>query len=494
MYTKEQSTDLLQISEDKFETEKKEKGATIDFKMISFSLAGKDYAIDIMKVKEIAKAGRFTYVPNTASYVIGVYNLRGDIIPIIDLRVFFNIEVPERTTNDVENMIVVSLEERVFGIVVDDIDKVIGIEKKTIQPPHPLFADINIKYIYGIVESDNRLFILLDIESVFGIKKTAGFEQEEEPVLESTNEIEKNDLNKEMLQETQSSTQEKKIEGVQKKEEAMPFLQTKSTDTIIKSPQTSRARDEFEKPDDVEYTFIVDALQSIAGFYVSEINEQWVQRRYKEWIDNNDKTNIQITTLEHANEFLLPFYSQHTGELWQDEFSNEIMQLLPDNSAKQINVWNPGCGNGFESYSLACVLHERYPDAKVRIYAQDFDILSISNAPLITVNKDEIPSLLEPYMTKTVKGTYAFSQKIKESIQFEYHDCTHNNTHPTVDIIFMRDFLSFIPPEKTEGLYTDIEDNLKGNGTIIVGEHETMFNPSSWMENSSDRLTLYSKI
>lgn len=77
------------LLQDTFYTEEQsEKMSFIDFKMITFSLSGKDYAIDIMKVKEIAKAGRFTYVPNTSSFVLGVYNLRGDIIPIIDLRIF----------------------------------------------------------------------------------------------------------------------------------------------------------------------------------------------------------------------------------------------------------------------------------------------------------------------------------------------------------------------------------------------------------------------
>jgi len=60
-----------------------------DFKMVTFSLGGKDYGIDIMKVKEIAKFSQFTYVPNTPPFVRGVYNLRGEIISIIDLRLFF---------------------------------------------------------------------------------------------------------------------------------------------------------------------------------------------------------------------------------------------------------------------------------------------------------------------------------------------------------------------------------------------------------------------
>src|SRR5574344_2163480 len=79
--------------------DRSERIAVIDYKMVTFSLAGKDYAIDIMQVKEIAKAGRFTYVPNTSPFVLGVYNLRGEIIPIIDLRIFFNIPTKTRDTD-----------------------------------------------------------------------------------------------------------------------------------------------------------------------------------------------------------------------------------------------------------------------------------------------------------------------------------------------------------------------------------------------------------
>ncbi len=143
--------------------------SVIDFKMITFSLAEKDYAIDIMKVKEIAKANNFTYVPNTAPFVLGVYNLRGDIIPIIDLRLFFNIPIPERTDkkNKLESLLILSVGEQTFGVVVDKIDKVLGVQKSKIQPPHPLFGDINIKYISGIVEAEKRLYILLDVARIF---------------------------------------------------------------------------------------------------------------------------------------------------------------------------------------------------------------------------------------------------------------------------------------------------------------------------------------
>src|SRR5574344_2274923 len=158
----------------------------VDFKMVTFSLAGKDYAIDIMKVKEIAKAGRFTYVPNTLPFVLGVYNLRGEIIPIIDLRLFFNIDVPERQDNAIENMLIVTVGEQTFGVVVDAIDKVVGVQKSTIQPPHPLFGDINIKYIYGVVEANKRLYILLDIDRIFGARNA---EEEKELVEQAESQI-----------------------------------------------------------------------------------------------------------------------------------------------------------------------------------------------------------------------------------------------------------------------------------------------------------------
>src|SRR5512138_354201 len=142
--------------------EAKKAAEKIDFKMITFALAGKDYGIDIMSVKEIAKAGRFTYVPNAAPFVRGVYNLRGEIISIIDLRTMFHLPSERREEDAVENLLILSVVGQTFGIIVDVIDKVVGISRASIQPPHPIFGDINIKYIRGIVENLSKLYIILD--------------------------------------------------------------------------------------------------------------------------------------------------------------------------------------------------------------------------------------------------------------------------------------------------------------------------------------------
>ena len=116
--------------------ERKEAASFIDFKMVTFDLAGKDYGIDIMHVKEIAKAGRFTYVPNTAPFVLGVYNLRGEIIPILDLRIFFNIPEPE----DVKEcyIVIVGTQEKKIGVMVDTL---IGEEDVVIKPLKDKFTE-----------------------------------------------------------------------------------------------------------------------------------------------------------------------------------------------------------------------------------------------------------------------------------------------------------------------------------------------------------------
>ncbi|MDR2370716.1 MAG: chemotaxis protein CheW, partial [Treponema sp.] len=114
--------DLAQVNAEL--QEQKERVDLVNFKMITFSLAGKDYGVDIMNVKEIAKADKFTYVPNAASFVRGVYNLRGDIIPVIDLRTFFHLPA-DRKADGQENMLILRIEDRVYGTIVDKIDKVV---------------------------------------------------------------------------------------------------------------------------------------------------------------------------------------------------------------------------------------------------------------------------------------------------------------------------------------------------------------------------------
>ena len=456
--------------------EKKENAAIVDFKMVTFSLADKDYSIDIMHVKEIAKAGRFTYVPNTLPFVLGVYNLRGEIIPILDLRIFFNIEVPPREENKLENMLILQVEDQKFGVVVDKIDKVIGVQKSTIQPPHPLFGDINIKYIDGVVESNNRLYVLLDITRIFSSKEAA-----EAPV--------------------PGAPFEKPQKIVKQPQQAAPVPKAQAAAVaqggMVKSPSDIAkgiAGGDAPAGDDVssvDLKFISESLLTYKNFTVSSVNSSWVKHRYSEWSKETKKTQLQNS--EDADSFLKTFWSPFTNNWWSKEYAEAVSKILPDNAAKQIVVWNPGCGKGTETYSLACVLKKRYPGAKIRIYAQDIDLLNVSNAGLMSVPANLASDWYAPYLTKKANGEYTFSQEIKDSIMFEYHDCKNTNALPAVDVIFARDILSLLDEKAQESVVADFIEKMKGNAIAIIGENEEMPDSFSFGENAVGTLVAYTK-
>lgn len=419
----------------------------IDFKMITFSLAEKDYAIDIMKVKEIAKANNFTYVPNTAPFVLGVYNLRGDIIPIIDLRIFFNIPIKQRAKDTIESMVIINVDDQTFGIVVDRIDKVVGVSKNTIQPPHPIFGDINIKYIYGVVENAGQLYILLDVDRIFATRA---------------------------ITDTKATVVE---------EDAVP------TDAVAKAV----AVDASQSNDALDIRFIGDTLAAFGQFYASPINKAWLEKRYYEWRDTRVASNIQIQSEDQAREFLSNFLSPDTHRFWSDAYMNAVLAALPDNDAKIITVWNVGCDSGYETYSLAVLLKQKYPRATIRIYANDADLLAISNAPMLTVPDEQIINRFKPYLVKGVNNSYSFNQEIKDMILFEYHDCLHQNTVPDVDLILARDVLSFIKTDKQNVLLEEFRDKLKTTGIIILGANEMMPKQSGWLRQVMGDITTFSR-
>lgn len=139
-------------------------------KFLTFTLDEEQYGIDILKVREIIGIMPFTPVPRTPHFVNGVINLRGKVIPVIDLRLRFGlppVEYTERTC-----IIVVEISDRedpeliVMGIVVDTVSEVLSIRKEDIQDPPRLGLRLNMDYILGMAKMENEVKILLDIDGV----------------------------------------------------------------------------------------------------------------------------------------------------------------------------------------------------------------------------------------------------------------------------------------------------------------------------------------
>jgi purine-binding chemotaxis protein CheW len=140
-------------------------------KYLTFSLAGEEYGIGILKIKEIIGLMPITTIPRTPHYVKGVINLRGKVIPVADLRLKFEMEAMEYTERTC--IIVVEIQggagENVFmGIVVDSVSEVLNIRSGEIEDTPGFGATMDTAYILGMAKMQGGVKILLDIDKVLG--------------------------------------------------------------------------------------------------------------------------------------------------------------------------------------------------------------------------------------------------------------------------------------------------------------------------------------
>ncbi len=144
-------------------------------KYLTFSLAGEEYGIGIRKIKEIIGMMPVTSVPRTPVYVKGVINLRGKVIPVIDLRLRFGLEAVEHT--DRTCIIVVEVQGEsakvVTGIVVDSVSEVLNIKASDIEDTPEFGAALDTEYILGMAKTEEEVKILLDIDRVLAAGEIA---------------------------------------------------------------------------------------------------------------------------------------------------------------------------------------------------------------------------------------------------------------------------------------------------------------------------------
>ncbi|MCG8451751.1 MAG: chemotaxis protein CheW [Spirochaetales bacterium] len=415
----------------------------VDYKMVTFTLAGKDYGIDIMKVKEISKASKFTFVPNAAPFVRGVYNLRGDIISVIDLRTFFNLSSEDEEGGTPVNMIILRLDDHVLAVIVDTIEKVVGISSEAVQPPHPLFGDINIKYISGVVEHEKKLYVVLDVERIFGTVEEEEV-QEERP----------------------------QVEAVQTSLPEQP-----SMEPILR--------------ENVDIGFIEETLVTFMNFHPSGVNQEWIHERFRSWKSQRGD-DVQLSNTADAQAFLAPFTSPHSQTYWSAEYMDGIASLLPEEKTGNLHVWNPGCGSGHESYSIATVLKKRYPQVNLKIIAQDHDLIKISTAPGLTVDPGVSSGFFDPFLVDG-DGSRQFGKTIKDSILFEYHDINHEITLPRLDMVVMRDTISYLPADRQRRVFSAIGESMKSGGIMILGSHEVPLDRDNWTRVEASGFVAYKK-
>ena len=133
---------------------------------LTFRLAQEEYGVEILKVQEIKGYSAITPIPNTPAYLKGVINLRGTIVPVIDLRSKF--AMAQADYNQFTVIIVVTVGSKVMGLVVDAVSDVLNIPTADIQPTPDLGPHVDARYINGMAKAGDKLVVLLDIDRVLG--------------------------------------------------------------------------------------------------------------------------------------------------------------------------------------------------------------------------------------------------------------------------------------------------------------------------------------
>lgn len=144
--------------------------------LVTFQLGEELYGVDIMDVKEIVRVQDVRPIPNAPYYVEGIINLRGEIIPIMNLHKRFHIQQAAASSEDLLSeddggFIILDIEGNKIGIIIDRVARVVSVERGDIKPPPQMFSGIGTEYIQGVVRQESGYLIILDTRKLFNPKE-----------------------------------------------------------------------------------------------------------------------------------------------------------------------------------------------------------------------------------------------------------------------------------------------------------------------------------
>lgn len=405
-----------------------------DFKIVSFKIGGEYYGIDIMKVKEILKAKKFTRIPNALDFVVGVLNLRGEIIPIIDIGKMFHLE--ENNDSDVKSIIIIKIENLQIGLAVEQINHVIPLRRGDIQPPSPLLGSINERYIEGVVELNDKLFVILDTESIFSDKE-------------------------------------------------------KSKREIL--PQSSDLSEEF-------FTFFSNQVEEFAGVHINEYNKDIFRELYDEYAKENNVKELPKIDRETASTIIKKVFSQHTGSLWKqpytDNFLDAVTPKLNKICSEEVRILDVGCGNGHEAYSLFFLISADMKEVDVRMIAADVNLIAVSNATGFEAPGSIIPSWInkEKYFIKLSDSTYKIKKEITDKIYFEFHNAQNIGSYKReFDLVVARDLSLSLSADDYKTFLDNISSKIISGGVLVIGDNEKVSDIKNFTKIQNENITAFVK-
>lgn len=132
--------------------------------MVVFGIGKEEFGVDIMQIQEIVRMQEITQIPDMSNCIKGVINLRGRVIPLMDLRERFGFD--EKPVDDMTRILVVGIDEDTFGIIVDNVSEVLRLDDEHQENIPQVFSGIDKEYMLGIGKIEDRLIVLLDVEKI----------------------------------------------------------------------------------------------------------------------------------------------------------------------------------------------------------------------------------------------------------------------------------------------------------------------------------------
>jgi purine-binding chemotaxis protein CheW len=151
---------------------------------LTFKLSDEVFALDVSNVREILEFTDITKVPKTPNFMRGVINLRGSVVPVVDMRIKFGMTATEKTINTCIIVVEVDFEgeNTILGALVDSVQEVFELEPEEIEPPPKIGTGLNTEFIKGMGKKEDKFIIILDIDKLFSLQEltvVTGVEQEE---------------------------------------------------------------------------------------------------------------------------------------------------------------------------------------------------------------------------------------------------------------------------------------------------------------------------
>jgi purine-binding chemotaxis protein CheW len=141
--------------------------------LVTFELGGETYGIDIMQVEGIVQVQQIRPIPYAPEYVEGIFNLRGEIIPVINLHRRFRLKQMELSDEDklLSGMVILSIDDMHLAVMIDKVSRVVRVDAEDVQPPPQMISGIGAEYIQGVVNNEESYLIILDARRLFNVRE-----------------------------------------------------------------------------------------------------------------------------------------------------------------------------------------------------------------------------------------------------------------------------------------------------------------------------------